>query len=253
MHTKLSAVIITYNEERNIQRCIESLLPVADEIIVVDSFSTDRTEEICKSYNVDIHKMEWQGYAKTKNKAQALAKHEYILSIDADECLDEQLISDISQLKNDHCNGVYTLNRLTNYCGKWIHYSGWNPDWKIRIYPKSLVKWNDAIVHEDLIIPEDLKKYRLNGRLHHYSYFSKEQHRSKADQYSRLTAIKYAELGMRCYFFTPFISAISRFLSMYILHLGFMDGKAGWDIAKISAQSNAFKYLELRRLTSKIE
>lgn len=245
----LSAVIITFNEEKNIERCLKSLQNVADEIIVVDSFSTDQTEAICQSFQVQFHKMNWEGYAKTKNKAQALANSEYIISVDADECLDEQLIREISLIKKTGFDGVYELNRLTNYCGSWIHHSGWNPDWKIRIYPKSLVKWNDAIVHEEPIVPTDLKLNQLSGRLHHYSYFSTSQHRSKADQYSKLTAIKYAEQGKKCYFFTPVLSAISRFLSMYILKLGFLDGKAGWNIAKISAESNALKYRELHRLT----
>ncbi|MFM7681166.1 MAG: glycosyltransferase family 2 protein [Bacteroidota bacterium] len=245
----LSAVIITFNEEKNIERCLKSLQNVADEIIVVDSFSTDQTEAICQSFNVQFHKMEWEGYSKTKNKAQSLANSEYVISVDADECLDEQLIREISEIKKTGFNGIYELNRLTNYCGSWIHHSGWNPDWKIRIYPKSRVKWNDAIVHEELMVPTDLKMNQLKGRLHHYSYFSKSQHRLKADQYSKLTALKYAEQGRKCYFFTPFLSAVSRFLSMYILKLGFLDGKAGWNIAKISAESNAFKYRELRRLT----
>lgn len=246
----LSAVIITFNEEKNIERCLKSLQNIADEIIVVDSFSTDQTEAICKKFNVRFHKMKWEGYAQTKNKAQFLASSQYVISVDADECLDEQLIKEISQLKQNGFNGVYELNRLTNYCGSWIHHSGWNPDWKIRIYPKSRVNWNDAIVHEELIVPSELKINQLNGRLHHYSYFSTSQHRSKADQYSKLTAIKYAEQGRKCYFFTPFLSALSRFLSMYVLKLGFLDGKAGWNIARISAESNAFKYRELRRLTN---
>ena len=249
----LSAVIITFNEEKNIARCLKSLQDVADEIIVVDSNSYDKTEEICQTFNVEFHKMDWKGYAETKNIAQTLAKSDYILSIDADECLDDQLIKEISKLKKTGFDGVYDLNRLTNYCGKWVHHCGWNPDWKIRIYPKSLVKWTDAIVHEELIILGDLKINQLKGRLHHYSYFSAEQHRSKADQYSRLTAIKYAEQGRKCYFFTPYLSAISRFLSMYILKLGFLDGRTGWDIALISAKSNAYKYRELRRLIKKSE
>ena len=247
----LSAVIITFNEEKNIERCLKSLQNVTDEIIVVDSFSTDRTEAICQAYNVQFHKMEWKGYSETKNRAQSLSRSQYVISVDADECLDEQLIQEISQLKKNGFNGVYELNRLTNYCGSWIHHGGWNPDWKIRIYPKSRVKWNDAIVHEELLVPNDLKVNQLTGRLHHYSYFSTTQHRLKADQYSKLTAIKYVEQGKKCYFFTPFFSAISRFLSMYILKLGFLDGKAGWNIARISAESNAFKYRELRRLINK--
>lgn len=244
----LSAVIITFNEEKNIARCLESIKEVADEIIVVDSFSTDGTEEICTRYPVQFHKTTWKGYSQTKNQAQALAKYDYILSLDADECLTEELKLEILNHKKTGFKGVYSMNRLTNYCGKWIHFSGWNPDWKIRIFPKKHVRWNDSIVHEELIVPNDLIVYSLNGRLQHYSYISTKQHREKADQYSRLTAKKYAEKGKKSTLLSPILSAFGRFISMYFLKLGFLDGKAGWQIAKISALSNAYKYKELRRL-----
>ncbi len=248
--TPLSAVIITFNEERNIERCLLSLQGVANEIIVIDSFSTDRTAEICKKYNVQFYQFTWQGYSFAKNKGQSLANSEYILSLDADECLDETLRMEIIQLKSTGFNGVYAYNRLTNYCGKWVRFSGWNPDWKVRIYPKSQCKWDDAIVHEEIEFPKALSVTKLKGRLHHFSYFSTEQHRQKADQYSRLTAKKYAEQGRKAWFFSPFLSGISRFISMYFLKLGFLDGKAGFQIAWISALSNAYKYRELRRYSA---
>lgn len=244
----LSAVIITFNEEKNIARCLDSIKDIADEIIVVDSFSTDSTEEICKNYALHFHQTKWKGYSQTKNEAQSLAKFDYILSLDADECLDDALKQEILALKKSGFKGVYSMNRLTNYCGTWVRFSGWNPDWKTRIYPKERVKWNDSIVHEELVLPDDLSIFNLKGRLLHFSYFSTKQHREKADQYSRLTAIKYAEKGKKSTFLAPLLSAVGRFVSMYFLKFGFLDGKAGWQIAKISALSNAYKYKELRRL-----
>lgn len=246
--TRLSAVIITFNEEKNIERCLLSLKDVADEIIVVDSFSTDKTEEICSNFNVQFHKIAWQGYSFAKNAGIELAQFEYVLSLDADECLDENLMEEIKHLKEKGFEDVYALNRLTNYCGHWVRFSGWNPDWKVRLFPKNQCRWDDAIVHEEVEYPATLKRTELKGRLHHYSYFSTKQHREKADQYSRLTAKKYAQQGRKSWFFSPFMSAASRFLSMYILKLGMLDGKAGFQIAWISALSNAYKYRELRKL-----
>jgi glycosyltransferase involved in cell wall biosynthesis len=251
LSNKLSIVIITYNEEQHIARCLESVRSIADEVIVMDSHSTDRTEEICKTFPVRFISTEWKGYSETKNAGNALASYPYILSLDADECLDAEMIEDIYRLKVSGFNGVYLLNRLTNYCGKWIYFSGWNPDWKIRIFPKELVKWNHEIVHEELLVPHYLKVSKVIGRLHHFSYTSREQHLERANKYSILTAKKYAEQGRKASFLSPYLRSISRFFSMYIFKLGILDGIAGWHIAYISAKSNALKYQELRKIIKK--
>ena len=248
MNSKLSAVIITFNEERNIQRCIESLLPVADEIIVVDSFSTDRTEEICKLYGIRFFQNQWLGYAQTKNFANEHATCTFILSIDADEVLTLELQEEIQNEKKNGFSGIYELNRLTNYCGNWIYYSGWFPDLKIRIFPKEGSQWSGGLVHEELAFSKKLPKQKLKGLLHHYSYYSSAEHKNRADRYSKLTAKKYFENGKKAHFFSPFFSAILRFLSMFFLKFGFLDGFPGFKIAYISAQSNYLKYKELRRL-----
>jgi len=249
--SSLSVVIITFNEEQNIARCLTSLLKIADEIIVMDSRSQDKTEEICNSFGVRFVSTDWKGYAATKNEAISYVNNEYVLSIDADECLDENITKEIADLKEIGFQGVYSLNRLTNYCGKWIYFSGWNPDWKVRIFPRTKVKWNNELVHEELIIPAELKATKLQGRLHHYSYNSLQEHRQKADKYSLMTAVKYAGQGKKASIFSPLVSAIARFVTMYIFKLGFLDGKAGFNIAYISATSNALKYSELRRLSKK--
>jgi glycosyltransferase involved in cell wall biosynthesis len=248
--TKISAVIITFNEEQHIARCLQSALQVADEVIVMDSRSTDRTPEICKSFNVKFVSTDWKGFSATKNEGNQMATYEYILSLDADECLDGELIREIKHLKEQHLQAVYSVNRLTNYCGKWIRFSGWNPDWKVRLFPKNLVKWNDAIVHEELELPQQIEVVALKGRLLHYSYSSTAQHRQRADKYSLLTAQKYASQGRKSTIASPYFAAIGRFASMYFLKMGFLDGKAGFQIAWISAKSNALKYKELHRLTT---
>lgn len=246
--SEISAVIITFNEERNIARCIESLLPVMDEIIIIDSFSTDNTKEICSAYPVKFIENNWLGYSQTKNFGNSLATFNFIFSIDADEALSESLQQEILTLKKGKLNGVYKVNRLTNYCGKWIYHSGWFPDWKIRLFPKEFSKWNNAIVHEELEFSHSLPEEKFQSVLEHYSYFSHEQHQQKADNYSLLTAKKYFNQKKKSMFFSPCLSGLSRFISMYIIKFGFLDGYSGFVIAKISAKSNFLKYKELNRL-----
>lgn len=138
---KISAVIITFNEEQNIKRCLDSLLPVADEIIVVDSYSTDKTEAICSSYEqVDFVKNEFKGHIEQKNFAMNRAKNDFVLSLDADECLSEKLAQEIKSLKTTAENKIqaYEMPRLNKYCGQWIKHSGWYPDKKLRIWNKKL-------------------------------------------------------------------------------------------------------------------
>lgn len=248
---KISATIITLNEERNIERCVRSLQPVADEIIVLDSFSTDRTEEICKSLGVRFEKRKWEGYSASKNHLNSLATGDYILSIDADEELDAELAEEINRIKGRGNEKVaYSVNRLTNYCGKWIRHSGWYPDVKTRIFPKINSHWEGEFVHEELILPENCEVIQLKGHLNHYSYYSYTEHRERADKYSALTAQKLFHRGKKASIMKPYLSAIGRFISMYVLKMGFMDGKMGFKIASISAASNIFKYKELRRLNN---
>jgi (heptosyl)LPS beta-1,4-glucosyltransferase len=245
---KITATIITLNEERNIRRCINSLKPIADEIIVLDAFSNDGTGEICKELEVTFTQREWKGYSDAKNYLNSLANGAYILSIDADEALDEKLQKSISEIKNIKEPQVYSVNRLTNYCGKWIKHLGWYPDVKVRLFPKEGSKWVGEFVHEELVYPSSLKVIQLPGHLEHYSYYSFEEHRARADKYSALTAKKLHAKGKNASPLKPYLSALGRFVSMFIIKRGFLDGKMGFKIAQISAQSNVFKYKELRRL-----
>jgi (heptosyl)LPS beta-1,4-glucosyltransferase len=246
--TQISAVIITFNEELNIGRCIESLISVVDEIIVIDSFSSDKTKQICSQYPVQFIQIKWMGYSETKNYGNSLAQYDYILSIDADESLSNALQDEIKLLKTKKINSVYDINRITNYCGKWIRHGGWFPDWKLRLFPKKYCKWNGSIVHEEIECEINLSYIRLNGLLEHYSYYSFEQHQEKADKYSILTAQKYFSQNKKSSLLNPILSGIARFLSMYVFKLGLLDGYSGYKIAIISAKSNYLKYKELNRL-----
>lgn len=250
---KISATIITLNEERNIERCILSLQGVADEIIVLDSNSSDRTQEICEAHDVIFVQRDWEGYSASKNYLNSLAKYDYILSIDADEALDEKLIGAVLDIKSDPNPGVYSVNRLVNYCGKWIKHSGWYPDVKVRLFPKEGSIWEGEYVHEVLNYPKSLTLLQLDGHLQHFTYYNYKEHRERADRYSSLTAIKMNKNGKKASFVKPYLSAFIRFITMYFLKLGVLDGISGFKIAQISAQSNVFKYKELRRLNKIIK
>ena len=247
--TGLSAVIITKNEERNIGRCIQSLKDVADDILVVDSGSIDRTEEICKEKNVRFHFHEWEGYKEQKNFANSLAKYPFILSIDADEALSDDLRASILGLKENSQADGYEVNRLTNYCGKWIHYSGWYPDRKLRLFNRDKFEWGGEKIHEVVIpIQEDNKISRLQGDLLHYSYYSISEHISQANHFTDLTAELAVEKGKRSGLIKILFSPVFKFIRDYIFKLGFLDGYYGYIICRISAQATFLKYSKIKQI-----
>jgi glycosyltransferase involved in cell wall biosynthesis len=245
---RISATIITLNEERNIARCIQSLLPVVDEVLVLDAHSTDRTVEIARTLGAKILVKDWMGYSASKNYINEQATCDYILSIDADEALDEELKQEILRIKSNPQEKIYSLNRLTNYCGKWIRHSGWYPDVKVRLFPRIGTRWVGEFVHEELVFDREIEVEQLNGHLEHYSYYNFVEHRQRADKYSLLTARKMHEQGKKAGWLKPYLSAFGRFFAMYVIKLGVLDGGMGWKIATISAASNVVKYKELRRL-----
>ncbi|MFY7991163.1 MAG: glycosyltransferase family 2 protein, partial [Fluviicola sp.] len=165
---RLAVVIITLNEERNIERCIRSVRDLADEIIVLDAFSTDKTASICKDLGVRFEQRAWEGYSATKNYLNSLVTAEFILSLDADEALSEDLYQEIKSAKTSGFQGTYSVNRMTNYMGKWIKHSGWFPDIKPRLFPKEGSYWDGAYVHETLVHPPS-EEHLFKGILEHYS------------------------------------------------------------------------------------
>ncbi len=247
---KLSLVIITFNEERNIERCLRSVQDVADEIIVVDSFSTDKTPEICKNYNVRFYQREWKGYSNTKNYANSLATNDYVFSVDADEALSEALKNSILNEKTKGLNAAYRMNRLTNYCGKWIRHGSWYPDKKIRIWNKNQGQWQGDI-HEKIVFKENQIIQELKGDLLHYSYYTIEDHHGQIDKFTSLSAAELLQKGRKHSKIKEISSAIAKFLKDYIFFAGFLDGKAGFRIARLSAKATALKYKKLRKLQQK--
>lgn len=239
---KLSVVICTKNEEKNISRCLKAVQRIADEIIVFDSGSQDQTEEICLKFtNVKFIKTQWLGFSKTKNKANEHASGDYILSLDADEVLSDEVQSEILSLKNQ-LSGVYQINRLTHYCGQWIYYSGWFPDRHPRLFPKDQAFWSEDLVHEKLIYNQDLPLTNLNGVVYHYSVNTLSDHFNKIDSYTTLAAAQMMHKKKFMFPFKMIINPVFRFLRHFIIKRGFLDGWAGFKISLFSAYAVFLKY-----------
>lgn len=245
-----SVVIITFNEERNIERCIRSAQKISDDIIVVDSFSEDRTPEICKQLGIRFYQKEWLGYGATKNHAVSLAKNDWIFSLDADEEISDLLAVRIKSILTSPKYDAYIVCRLTNYCGKWIYHGEWFPDYHTRLFKKSNARWDDQEVHEQLEFSfkpslQKIKKAYLN----HYTTYAIQEHIQKADKYSSLAAIKMKRKGKKATFVKLYIGPTLKFVFNYFFRGGFLDGFYGFTIAKISAFENYLKYAKLKELS----
>ena len=248
---QISAVIISHNEERNIRRCLESVQDVADEIVVVDSLSDDKTEEICNEFNVKFVKQQWLGYSEQKNFANNLATNDWVLSIDADEELSEELKNSILELKNKNISddNVFSMNRLTNYCGHWIRHCGWYPDRKIRIWNRNVGKWEGEI-HETLAFSEEVEEKVLKGDLLHYSFAAPEDYENQQFKFAKMRGQHYFMKGKKHASFYMVVSPIFSFIQHYFFQLGFLDGKDGFHICRITAKATKLKYRTLKELTN---
>ncbi len=253
--TPLSVVIITNNEERNIGRCLASVKAIADEIVVVDSFSTDKTEQICAEYGVRFSQHAFEGHIQQKNYAAGLAKNDWVLSLDADEALTPELQNSIKEVLRQAARveakqyNAYKMNRLTNYCGHWVKYCGWYPDTKLRLFNRTQGQWGGVNPHD---------KYELNdksapvgflqGDILHYSYYTVEEHYKQTEYFSIIAAQAHYARGKRAYWFNLIINPTVKFIRDYFIKLGFLDGATGFTISRIQAWGNYLKYKKIREL-----
>ncbi len=244
---QLSVVIITHNEERNIARCLESVKEIADDIVVIDSYSTDKTEEICRQFSANFIQRHWTDYSDAKNFGNQQAKHDWILSIDADESLTYDLKNSISDLKEKTELLFCRFNRSTNYCGKWIKHSGWYPDKKLRIFDRRITKWTGKI-HETLVTDKDVKIHFLKGDLLHYSYYTIGEHLERMNTFTDAAAKELFEKGEKASLCKIIYKSKIKFLSTYFWKLGFLDGYNGIVIALLSALSEFVKFSKLRNI-----
>ncbi len=251
MQVKVSAVIITFNEEKNIDRCLSSIQGIADEIIVVDSFSKDATKQICEKYNVRFIEHAFEGYIQQKNWAKDQATYNFILSLDADEALDNELKESVLKAKSNWEFDSYKMNRLTNYCGKWIRHSGWYPDTKLRLFDRRKGKWGGSNPHDRYIPVKGSKVGYLKGDILHYSFYTGEEHLKQIDKFSDISSKALFEKGKKSSRLKVLYKPIARFIKSYILRRGFLDGKAGFDIARFSGYANYLKYTKLLKMQQK--
>ncbi len=243
----ISAVIITHNVADKIGRTIRALASVCDEVLVMDTFSDDGTVDICKGLGARVVDTDWSGFARTKNLGHATARHEWILSVDADEVVSPELSVQIAALIPER-GKAYALDRITRLGNRWIRHSGWYPDWKVRLFHRDDARWEGDFVHEQLVLLPGTRIIRIPGKLWHYSYRDKADHLARIEKYAGLSArALYAE-GRKSRWWLRYFSPLSRFLRTYLLKAGFLDGKAGWQISVRNAYMIYRRYELLDRL-----
>ena len=248
MQIELSIVIITFNEEKNIARCIDSVKGLSKDVVVVDSFSTDQTKAICIEKGVRFIEHKFDGHIEQKNYAVAQAKNQYVLSLDADEALTEALRDKILSISNNWEQDGYIFNRLTNYCGTWIKHSGWYPDRKLRLWDSSKGRWGGENPHDMVIMDKGAQLKTISLDLLHYSYYTIEDHLKQVEYFTNINSRTAFENGKTSSQFKIWYKSTFKFFRDYILKRGFLDGKSGFLIAKISAKATAMKYRKLLAL-----
>lgn len=252
--TPISAVIISRNEEHRIKQCLDSLEGIADEIIVVDSFSTDKTAQICEEAGCKVVQRKFPGYGAQRQYATSLAKHRYVLSIDADEVLSPALRTSLINLKNEGLtHRVYKFTRMNFYCEEPIRHCGWYPDFQIRLFDKRYATWDLSDVFEKVIFPGTLRPEPIDGDILHYRCRT-------ADEYHR-TVVSHAMIGGKVLAtkrksvgpLLPWLKGLKSFFECYILRAGFLDGSQGYAISREEYLSTYEAYKLARKLLAKKE
>lgn len=243
---KLTAILITKDEEANLERCLQSISWV-DELIVVDSGSIDNTVEIARKFKAKVFSPEWKGFGPTKQYALDQATGDWVLSIDADEEVSFTLKNEIRQLlENDPPHDGYEIPRKTQFLGHWILHSGWYPDYVLRLFRKQTGRFTPVLVHEEIIV--DGSRSRLSNPLMHYSYPTLENYVRKLDQYSSLAAEEMFKRGRKFRYWQLVVKPALLFVKKLLFQKGWRDGWEGYMIARLSATSIFLRYAKLRSL-----
>jgi len=246
---EISVCIITLNEERNLRRCLESCVPLADEIVVLDSGSTDGTEAVAREFGARWIVREWPGFVQQKNSVIQMASHDWVLSLDADEAISPALMRVLKRLKQEGVPaevGGYSIPRCVYYEGKWIRHGDWYPDRLVRLFCRERATFAGGRVHERLEL--DGKVRGLKGDIEHYSFTDSGDHWARCQKYAWLWAEDACDAGKSVGILTPWLHGGFRWLRGYVLRAGFLDGRQGWRIATLSAREVYLKYRLLRQL-----
>jgi glycosyltransferase involved in cell wall biosynthesis len=244
----LSVIVITRNEAHNLRDCLQSLKEVANEIVVVDSQSTDGTIEIAKEFGAKISQpIDWPGFGLQKNRALDLATSDWVLSIDADERLTPELTQEIkSVLKNDALGAAYQIPRLSWYCGKFIRHGGWHPDYVLRLFKRGDAKFSNDLVHEKLVTNQNVIQVKqLKSSLLHYSFQNFSQVLDKVDRYSTASALQMFRDGKRSTLGKAIGHGLWAFVRTYLLKRSCLDGAQGFALAVSNAEGTYYRYLKL--------
>jgi glycosyltransferase involved in cell wall biosynthesis len=246
---KITATVITFNEEHNIAKALESLSSFADEILVVDSESTDKTVEIARRFTDRVFIRPWPGYSAQKNFAADQALNDWIFSLDADERVSPELAAALQGVSEDKAPepAAFEMSRLTYYLGRWIKHSGWHPDYKVRLYDRRRAVWEGDYVHETL--KTDGRVERLCGDILHYTVRDASEHHRRMDRYTTLAAQQLFTQGERASLGSMLFFPTGVFISSYVFKLGFLDGLPGLAIARFAAHYEFLKRLKVWELS----
>jgi len=240
----LSVILITRNEAHNLEACLKSLQGLADEIVVVDTRSSDETVAIAQRFGATVSQPDdWPGFGPQKNRALALATHPWILSIDADERVTPELAAEIQQAMARNDFAAYTMGRLSWYCGKFIQHAGWRPDYVLRLFRRDCAQFSNDLVHERVMTQQPVGQ--LHHHLLHYSYQDFSQVLAKVDAYSSAAAQQAFNRGERGSMGKAIGHGAWAFVRTYVLRAGFLDGAHGLALAISNAQTSYYKYVKL--------
>jgi glycosyltransferase involved in cell wall biosynthesis len=248
---KISGAVITFNEEKRIAQCLDSLLAVCDEVVVLDSFSNDATEDICRSKGpaVRFEQHPFDGHIEQKNRAVGLCANDWVLSLDGDEALSPELIESIQALSEKGFTvDAYAFNRRNRYAGRWLKHGGWYPDRKIRLWNQALGRWGGDNPHDQVQMLPEAKTARLSGDILHYTYETPEDHLRQVRNFALKSARAQQLRGRRIGLLQALFGPGWVWIRDYLLKGGFLDGRQGFQAAKASALYQRLKYAELRRL-----
>ncbi len=249
---EISAVVITFNEERNIERCLGSLVRVADEIVVVDSFSTDRTAELCRKFGVKFIRNKFEGYIQQKNFAISQTSFPLVLSLDADEALSSELEDSILMVKKDWRYDGYYCNRINNYCGQWIRHTSWYPDRKLRMWDKRKGSWAGMNPHDRVVLHNVSEIRLLKGNIEHYSFRSISEHIAQVNKFTDIAAKSYYGNGVSAGYLKIAFNPLWKFFKELIIKRGILDGYYGLIISSILSFETFLKYVKLMQLYRKL-
>lgn len=244
----LSAILITKNEANNIRHCLESIA-WADEIVVVDSGSTDDTVNICKAMGAQVYvHADWPGFGPQKNRALGYASKDWVFSIDADERVTPELRAEIEKAMHGAEADGFCCPRLSQFCGRFVLHSGWYPDYVLRLFKRNAGRFSDSLVHESVLLPSRTAK--LQNPLLHYSYLTADDVERKVAHYSTAAAQQMLQAGKRSNWLDAALRGGWAFVRTYVMRLGVLDGSAGWHIACMNARTTFLKYRKLEALRS---